>query len=159
MSALGNKPDPKNAVGSFVIQDIVPGVEFDVLNPNNPVFLLGLPNGPESPSIIQGKKQKTFLEVLKALNLNLEMELKTGNPDNPEEPVKLNFQRMKDFQMEEIINKVEVLKKLNTKKEMAYRLLSKAGSNQKFAEVLKDKSKIEQMKSFLTNTINLLEDE
>ncbi|PHN05110.1 type VI secretion system contractile sheath small subunit [Flavilitoribacter nigricans] len=116
--------DLDKVVGAVDVSDAPTGISFNLLNPNNPVFMLHLPDLEDEPFYIHGKDFKTFSAVLEKLNLSFEIDVKTGDEENPYESVTLKFEKMSDFQMSEIIKKVSELKNIQIIKDALQKLVS-----------------------------------
>lgn len=149
--------DKKNVVGAYDVSTTTTGVAFDLLDPNNPVYVLGLPGMDDGPVVLRGQKHKTFSDMLKALNIKFDIELKTGDEDDPYQEIQLTFEKMSDFKEEAIIKRVKELKRLQEIQEKTAMIVRKAKDDSKFAKVFEDEQIKEDFLAFLDSRIEMLE--
>ena len=142
---MGGVLDLKNLVGGVDVSQVETGVSFDLLDPNNPVYVLALP-GLDEKVVLKGKDHKSFKDMLKGLGASVEVKIETGDEDDPNEVV-INFEKMSNFKTDEIVKKITALRKLQQKTTLALTLIRKAQKDAKFQAMLSDPEKKE---SFLT---------
>lgn len=147
--------DVKNSVGAYDISTTTTGVAFDLLDPNNPVYVMGLP-GLDEPLTLSGQDYPTFADMLKALDVKCEVDIQTGDEDNPEQTINLTFEKMSDFKKAKIIERVTALKKLQDKKELVEKMLRKAANNSKFKTVFENPEAKEALLDFVDLQISRL---
>jgi predicted component of type VI protein secretion system len=148
--------DLANLVGGVDVSQVETGVAFDLLDPNNPVYVLPIP-GLEEPITLKGKDHKTFKDMLKGLGISFEVEISTGDEDNPYHEVKIEFEKMSDFSRGEIIKKIKSLKRLQQIQIIAQVLRDKAQKDEKFVKLLTNEEQKRNLIAYLEYNIEQLQ--
>lgn len=160
--------DIMNEIGAHDVSESTTGVAFDLLDPNNPVYVLALP-GIGEPITLRGKAPRTvknpesfethksFKEILKGLGIQVKVEIETGDEDDPSNQVKINFEKMSDFRRAEIIKKIKALNVLQKKTALVQTLVRKVQKDKKFQAMLSDPEKKESFLAYLEMQMEKLE--
>jgi len=147
--------DLANLVGGVDVSQVETGIAFDLLDPTNPVFFLALP-GLDEPIKLKGKDHKTFSDMIKGMDLSIDVEISTGDEDDPYNEVKIDFEKMSDFKKDQIIKNIAQLKRLQQLQEYAQIIARKAQKDDKFIKMLSDEEQKKDFLAFLEHNIELL---
>jgi predicted component of type VI protein secretion system len=95
--------------------------------------------------------------MLKGLGISFEVEISTGDEDNPYHEVKIEFEKMSDFSRGEIIKKIKSLKRLQQIQIIAQVLRDKAQKDEKFVKLLTNEEQKRNLIAYLEYNIEQLQ--
>ena len=138
-------------------QDVIKAkVGMTFLNPNRTLLMLEL-QGEDSPTdpddmIVNDKATYSIDRMFKELKPKVEVTLSTGEKENPLEDVEINFKGLKNFEPDDIVDNVPLLKKMKDQQNLIGRLeqLLQEGA---FKKIMEDGTKKESLVGFLRSII------
>ena len=133
------------------------GITF--LPPNRSILMLPLqqdcPTDPDE-MLVEGEATYSIGNMFKALKPSIEVSLNTGDESNPLQDVEINFQSLKNFEPDDIVDAVPLLRGMKDQQTLINRLeqLMQEGS---FRKMMEDKEKKSALVSFLRSVITDIE--
>jgi Type VI secretion system, VipA, VC_A0107 or Hcp2 len=133
------------------------GITF--LAPNRSILMLPLqqdcPTDPDE-MVVEGEATYSIGNMFKALKPSVEVSLSTGDEANPMQDVEIKFQGLKNFEPDDIVDAVPLLRAMKDQQTLISRLesLMQEGS---FRKMMEDKDKKSALVSFLRSVITDIE--
>ena len=133
------------------------GITF--LAPNRSILMLPLqqdcPTDPEE-MLVEGEATYSISNMFKALKPSIEVSLNTGDEVNPLQDVEINFQSLKNFEPDDIVDSVPLLRGMKDQQTLINRLeqLMQEGS---FRKMMEDNEKKSALVGFLRSVITDIE--
>jgi hypothetical protein len=133
------------------------GITF--LAPNRSILMLPLqqdcPTDPEE-MVVEGEATYSIGNMFKAMKPSIEVSLSTGDEANPMQDVEIKFQGLKNFEPEDIVDAVPLLRGMKDQQTLINRLesLMQEGA---FRKMMEDKEKKGALVSFLRTVISDIE--
>jgi len=129
------------------------GIQY--LHPNRTAMLLALEDScPTEPDqmVITGKDTHSIGNMFKKVKPSIEVSLKTGDETNPREDVTIDFTSIKNFEPEDIMGAVPLLRDLKDKQDLIHRL-EQLMQEAAFQKILNDPEKKQALVGFLRSVI------
>lgn len=134
------------------------GIQF--LDPDRTMMILPLqedpPMDPEE-MVVDGPATHSITNMFKALNPAIEVSLETGDQTNPFQEEAIQFNSIKSFEPDEIMNRVPLLRTIQEKKDLIYRL-EQLMEQESFQNMMKDPEKKQALLGFLRSVIADIEE-
>jgi hypothetical protein len=133
------------------------GITF--LAPNRSILMLPLqqdcPTDPDE-MVVEGEATYSIGNMFKAIKPSVEVSLNTGDEANPLQDVEIKFQGLKNFEPDDIVDAVPLLRGMKDQQTLINRLesLMQEGA---FRKVMEDKEKKAALVSFLRSVITDIE--
>lgn len=147
-------------VGAQSQDGINSNVGIQYLNPNRTAMLLALeadcPTEPDE-MLIQGKDTYSIKNMFKKVKPSIDVSLKTGDEANPIQDTKIDFNSIKNFEPEDIMEAVPLLRDLKDKQDLIHRL-EQLMQEAAFQKILKDPEKKQALVGFLRSVISDIEE-
>jgi len=128
-----------NDIGAVSIPGITPEIGVTDLNPGKMLLVTSLnAEGPDEPTLVPYKHTGSLKKVFAYAKPSIEVDLDTGDEDDPTEEIKVNFEKLTDFKPDEITKQIPLLKRLSLQGDTMDKLLSEIMKNIKLQRVLGD---------------------
>jgi hypothetical protein len=148
----------KYGVGAVSIPGINPEIGVTDLNPTKMLIPVPLQKeGPVDPEIVPEEYSGSLSGLFKFAQPQVEVELETGDEDDPSENVTVEFNELKDFQPKSIVERIPLLSNLTNQEEIIQKLVKLVNKNKKFNEILSDPEKKESLIQVLHSIVEELE--
>ena len=133
------------------------GIQF--LNPDRTAMLIPLeedcPTDPDE-MVIEGKSTYTLGGLFNKVKPSIEVPISTGDESNPLQDETISFKSIRDFEPEEIMNRVPLLANLKDKQSLIGRL-EQLMREEAFRKIMDDPSKKQALVGFLKSVISEIE--
>ncbi len=149
----------KDNIGAISQNGIDAQVGIQFLNPDRTAMLIPLEeNCPTDPDemVIEGKSTYTLGGLFNKVKPSIEVPISTGDEANPLQDETIFFKSIKDFEPEEIMNRVPLLKDLKDKQTLITRL-EQLMREEAFKKIMSDPAKKQALVGFLKSVVTEIE--
>ncbi len=133
------------------------GIQF--LNPDRTAMLIPLeedcPTDPDE-MVIEGKSTYTLGGLFKKVQPSIEVPISTGDESNPLQDETIAFKSIRDFEPEEIMSRIPLLRNLKDKQSLIGRL-EQLMREDAFKKIMNDPDKKQALVGFLKSVISDIE--
>jgi hypothetical protein len=124
----------------------IPGIEveqgFTQINTNQTLMLTSLQaEGPYETEIMPGEHTVSLTKIFEFAKPSVEVELETGEEDNPTQEIKINYPNLKSFRPDDLEKRVLILQKLRAREDRFQRIKAELERSKRLQEILKDPDK------------------
>lgn len=152
-------PKSKHGIGAVSIPGIKPEIGVTDLNPTKMLVPVALQSeGPVEPELVPPEYSSSLSGLFKYAQPSVELELDTGDEDDPSENVEVGFQDLKSFQPKEIIERIPLLKGLAEQEDIIQNLVKLSNKNKRFKQLLQNPEQKEALIQILQSVLDELED-
>lgn len=142
----------KDRLGAQSLDGIDARIGFKFLDANRTLLMLPL-QGEDCPTdvdeiMVSGPPTYTLTGMFKAMKPSVEVTLETGNAANPVEDAEITFQSIKNFEPDDIMQSLPLLRALKDKQSLLSRLENLLQETS-FQKMMKDKTKKAALVNFL----------
>jgi hypothetical protein len=125
--------------GPIGIQDIDVRQSFTKLNTNRTLMVACLNlEGPYEPEVVPDEATGSITKLFSYAKPNVDVELETGNEDDPSQELNVQFDNLSAFQPQAISKRIPLLQKLQAQEDSIKDILKAFENSEKLKKIAKD---------------------
>lgn len=142
--------------GPIGIQDIEVGQSFTAIKTNRTLMVCNLQKeGPYEPEEVPQEYTVSLTKLFEYGKPSVEVNLETGDDDNPGADEKIEYKALKDFRPEEVAKRSPTIQKLAAQEKRYQKMVDEIERSQRLKDIIGDD---EKRKAFL-DVLNSIKDE
>jgi len=128
--------------GPIGIQDIEVEQSFTKINTNRTLVLTSLQaEGPYDPETLPDEATVSLTKLFDFAKPSVEVELETGDEDNPTQEIKISYQNLKSFRPDDLEKRIGILQKQRAQEDRLQRINAELERSKRLQEIIKDPDK------------------
>jgi hypothetical protein len=128
--------------GPIGIQDIEVEQSFTKINTNRTLVLASLQaEGPYDPETLPDEATASLTKLFEFAKPSVEVELETGDEDNPTQEIKISYQNLKAFRPDDLEKRISILQKQRAQEDRLLRINAELERSKRLQEIIKDPDK------------------
>jgi predicted component of type VI protein secretion system len=128
--------------GPIGIQDIEVEQSFTKINTNRTLVLASLQaEGPYDPETLPDEATVSLTKLFEFAKPSVEVELETGDEDNPTQEIKIAYPNLKAFRPDDLEKRISILQKQRAQEDRLQRINAELERSKRLQEIIKDPDK------------------
>jgi len=128
--------------GPIGIQDIEVEQSFTKINTNRTLVVASLQaEGPYDPEVLPDEATVSLTKLFEFAKPSVEVELETGDEDNPTQEIKISYTNLKSFRPDDLEKRIGILQKQRAQEDRLQRIIAELERSKRLQEIIKDPDK------------------
>ena len=128
--------------GPIGIQDIEVEQSFTKINTNRILMLTSLhAEGPYDPEVVPDENTVSLTKLFEFAKPSVEVELETGDEDNPTQDITINYNNLKAFRPDDLEKRIPILQRLRAQENRFQQIKAELERSKRLQEIIKDPDK------------------